>query len=57
MMKNFAENNIMVAIKNPELEMDVLKLLNTKYKHLAVIVDLDCRGSIELIKDVSYIIV
>ncbi|KAJ9593929.1 hypothetical protein L9F63_014643 [Diploptera punctata] len=52
-VKDLSKNDFMVAVRDPEINSDTTLLLKTKYRHLAVIVDLGCRGSFEFIRNAN----
>jgi hypothetical protein len=53
MAKYLSKKNVVVNFQDPGDDADISSLLRTEYSHIAVILDLQCEGSILFLAEVS----
>jgi hypothetical protein len=52
--KYLSQKNIVAKFQDPAADTDISLLLKTDYYHIAVVVDLECKGNIIFLSHVSY---
>lgn len=53
MAKYLSQKNVVAKLQDPAEDADISSLLRTEYSHTAVILDLQCEGSILFLAEVS----
>jgi hypothetical protein len=53
MVKFMATKGLFINVHNPGVQMKTLEQLQTKYHHVTVVMDLQCKGSFTVLADVS----
>ena len=51
--KHLSQNNIIAKVQHPGSDTDCTSTLRTEYSHIAVVVDLQCKGSLLFLSHVS----